>query len=82
MAYTIIEVTEEVKRELVKLANEIRAEKGEEVSLSDVIGMPISFYEGRKGKGLKMEDFDSLMTEMYEDSSERVDEIVYGKAHH
>ena len=44
--------------------------------------MLISFYEGRKGKGLRMADFDGLMTEMDEDSSEKVDEVVYGKAHH
>ena len=80
MAFTTIEVTEEVKRKLVKLANEVKAEKGREVSISDVIEMLISFYEGRKG--LRMADFDGLMTEMDEDSSEKVDEVVYGKAHH
>ena len=82
VAFTTIEVTEEVKRKLVKLANEVKAEKGGEVSISDVIEMLISFYEGRKGKGLRMADFDGLMTEMDEDSSEKVDEVVYGKTHH
>ena len=80
MAFTTIEVTEEVKRKLVKLANEVRAEKGREVSINDVIEMLISFYEGRKG--LRMADFDGLMTETDEGSSEKVDEVVYGKAHH
>ena len=79
MAFTTIEVTEEVKRKLVKLANEVRAEKGGEVSISDIIEMLISFYEGRKG--LRIADFDNLMTEMDEDSSEKVDEVVYGKTH-
>ena len=79
VAFTTIEVTEEVKRKLVKLANEVKAEKGREVSISDVIEMLISFYEGRKG--LRMADFDGLMTEMDEDSSEKVDEVVYGKTH-
>ncbi|QXJ31959.1 hypothetical protein [Saccharolobus shibatae] len=80
MAYTTIKVTDEVKRKLIKLAGEIQAEKGEEVSLNDVIELLIDFYESKRKvkKGLKMEDFNDLIIEM-DYSSEKVDEVVYGK---
>ncbi|QXJ34954.1 hypothetical protein [Saccharolobus shibatae] len=80
MAYTTIKVTDEVKRKLIKLAGEIQAEKGEEVSLNDVMELLIDFYESKRKlkKGLKMEDFNELIIEM-DYSSEKVDEVVYGK---
>lgn len=82
MAYTTIKVTEEVKRKLIKLAGEIQAKKGEEISLNDVIELLIDFYENKRKikKGLKMNDFDGLIIEMDTDSSEKVDEVVYGKS--
>ncbi|BAK54642.1 hypothetical protein [Sulfurisphaera tokodaii] len=82
MAYTTIKVTDEVKRKLIKLAGEIQAKKGEEISLNDVIELLIDFYENKRKikKGLKMNDFDGLIIEMDTDSSEKVDEVVYGKS--
>ncbi|QIW24000.1 hypothetical protein EWF20_07440 [Sulfolobus sp. S-194] len=78
MAYTTIKVTDEVKRELIKIAGELKAERGEEVSLNDVIEFLITLYENRRKKPLDMTAFKKLITEMREDSSERVDDVVYG----
>lgn len=78
MAHTTIKVTDEVKKKLVKIAGELKAERGEEVSLNDVIEYLITLYENKRKKPLDMTAFNSLITEMREDSSERVDDVVYG----
>ncbi|BDC17652.1 hypothetical protein [Acidianus sp. HS-5] len=80
MAYTTIKVTDEVRAKLMKIAGELKAEKGDNISINDVLQYLISLYEERKRnkKPLNMHDFDELIIEMDENSSEKIDDVVYG----
>lgn len=77
MAYTTIKVSEAVKRRLLKIAGELEADRGKKVSLNEVIEILIESYELRRKRGLRMADFDSLMIDLDEDASERLDDVVY-----
>ncbi|MEJ2777448.1 hypothetical protein WIW89_00800 [Stygiolobus sp. CP850M] len=80
MTYTTIKVSDDVKRKLMKIAGELKAEKGEDISLNEVLEFLIKLYENNKQnkKTLNMAAFNNLITEMNKDSSEKIDDVVYG----
>ena len=79
MTYTTIKVTDDVKRKLMKIAGELKAEKGEDISLNEVLEFLITFYENNKHKKtLNMAAFNNLIMKMNKDSSEKIDDVVYG----
>ncbi|MGC9050892.1 hypothetical protein [Pyrobaculum sp.] len=82
MGYTTIKIRAETKRRLMQIAGELKAARGEEVSLNEVIEHLIENYKARSRKPLNLADLDHLAVELEEDASEKIDDVLYRKSRH